>query len=142
MAAPIGAGETQVTTFQWQDNQVRELQALAPAAGPPADSAVALLRNPPPPVAMVATNTPTEATRSTDDPEGEARAALVEPDAADVFSSFEAPTALQRPSVVAPSVPKSAGGECAAAAAARATPAGRRRAGATPPGQRRHGRGP
>jgi hypothetical protein len=105
VAAAIGTGETQVTSFQWQDNQVRELQALAPAAGPPPDSAVALLRNPPPPVAMVATSPPLEATSSGDDPEGEARSALVEPDAADVFSSFEAPTALQRPAVVAPSVP-------------------------------------
>ncbi|HZR99731.1 MAG TPA: hypothetical protein VFE37_13545, partial [Chloroflexota bacterium] len=109
VAGQIAAGETQTTAFQWLDGQVRDLRALAPAPGTPPDSAVVVLRSPPPLVAVAPTAAPTELAQAEPDAEAEAdaRLAIVEPDASDVFSSFEAPVAVQRPSVVAPAPPPS-----------------------------------
>ncbi len=103
VAGQIASGETQTTSFQWQDNQIRDLLALAPAAGTPPESAVALLRNPPPQVALAPTAAPTEL--ASDAADVETPVAVAEPDAADVFSSFDAPVVVERPSVVAAAPP-------------------------------------
>jgi hypothetical protein len=106
----ITPNELLATGFLWKDGQVREARALAPTAGPPASSAVALLKNPPPALAVAPTSTPSAAIAAeSPEPEPEilaGRATPLEPEAADVFSSLEAPVAPTRPEVVAPVMPE------------------------------------
>ncbi|HEY7066611.1 MAG TPA: hypothetical protein VII06_34380 [Chloroflexota bacterium] len=111
LEAAATTGDTLASSFAWRDGQVRDVHALAPAPGTPAGSAVLLLRHAPPALALAPTETPVPETAQPEDtPEAEALAAKppAEPDAADVFSSFDSPPLAPRPAVVAPSVPRPA----------------------------------
>jgi hypothetical protein len=95
------ASDIQGTSFGWTNGDIRELRDLAPVPGAPAASAVALVRQPPVALAVAPTAAPTAG--ATED-EADA-AAVVEPDPADVFASFDTPAASLRPLVVAPVPP-------------------------------------
>lgn len=108
LEAPVASGDTQAASFAWKDGQVRDVRALAAAPGTPASSAVVLLRRAPPALALAGTSTPAPSAAPSDpDPDAPSLAAKppAEPDAADVFSSFDSPVTPLRPPVVAPSVP-------------------------------------
>lgn len=108
LEAPAAGGEVQAGSFAWKDGQIRDVRALAPAPGTPAGSAVMLLRHAPPSLALAATQTPVPETASDEtDPDTDTVAAKppAEPEAADVFSSFDSPVTPLRPPVIAPSAP-------------------------------------
>src|SRR5581483_10756001 len=108
LEAPIASGDTQAASFAWKGDQVRDVRALAPAPGTPAGSAVVLLRHAPRALAVAATSTPEVDATATEPPADEgalAAAGPAEPEASDVFSSFDSPVTPLRPPVVAPSAP-------------------------------------
>jgi hypothetical protein len=108
LETPVAGGDLQAGGFAVQDGQVRDVRALAPAPGSPAGSAVMLLRHAPPALALAATSTPPpEATQAEPEPDTDALATKppAEPEAADVFSSFESPVTPLRPPVISSSAP-------------------------------------
>jgi hypothetical protein len=108
LEAPVASGDVQAASFAWKDGQVRDVRALAAAPGAPPSSAVLLLRHAPPALALAATSTPAPEAAPTEmgaDDDGVAAKPPAEPDAADVFRSFDSPVTPPRPAVVAPQAP-------------------------------------
>jgi hypothetical protein len=108
LEAPVVSGDTQAASFAWQDGQVRDASKLAPAPGTPVGSAVLVLRHAPPALALAATSTPEPQAAPTEPaPDEDALAAKppAEPEASDVFSSFDSPVTPLRPPVIAPTNP-------------------------------------
>ena len=107
LEAPVASGDVQAGSFAWKDGQVRDVKALAPAPGTPAGSAVMLLRHTPPPLALAATSTPVPEASAEAEADADAVAAKppAEPEAADVFSSFDSPVTPLRPPVISSNSP-------------------------------------